>query len=494
MQQRLQGNPKKRIALLTCTQREGLLVVRMVDILSPFTEQSQLRQFDTRASVIEMDACLNQTLSAFNDKALKTLLIHKTIKAKKSVTASNVTCLVQEITLTLPTNFVSFFGILGAMDGFVNLLVSDSIHAGYTTKALFMRDIPEYLDINAEEELNTWIPNDTPRAAPVAEQAVSRLMCDRLFILMETNSPHLQQGYANIKRTLHQLYNKTDGSIAYLIRLLLYPNNSAARFIKTLDKLRNTQKGLVVHLLDPEIDLTQKAVKTIEYMRSNLSKWEGAKRKQKFIIDFDKLFLELELQKFYLWFAMVNGIFGNPGLDKMLLGVKNTEVMLLREAKLVLNDQDLLVLCYKDTDPYKNYYAEGKDNYVKIEQELQLACSYMGIYFKPNQDFHSNGGVVLTHQSTLDLLSYGFHYSKAYVKDLLRVSHAVWGWKSSLNLLKETKRDLLPGIFSRLTKHHVLTADIFSLFHAAHALPELELKPEREPEIRKSGKHQFKML
>lgn len=482
MIQREQCNPKKRIALFSCAIENNVYVIHMVDIITPYISTSKPQLFDRRLHMRALDDCFKDALALYNHDLLEPLRIIKTVELSKESVPTQFSYHCEHLKLSLPADQIRFLGALGAMDSFIHLLVQITQTLGYVPIIKFMEQIPELNSSNVERILANLVAYN-PHNSYSEEQPLSHLFSQYIVNLALQNK-NLLQPYLNIISFLQELNSKTEGSLASLIRMKLYPNKAASKFIASLEKLINTEQGLVVYLLDPEVDLAKKATKTVAYMRTDLSRYYG-EEKRGLKQAYENLFIEFEVQKQYLWFAMLKDIYGRPGFDGVPLHDRCTEIILLKQSKFVLNTQGLLVIQFIETDPYRNYYAPNKINHDKIHEELTLLFKYLGFTIEPGQNFHSTAGITLSRQTTQDLLSYGFHYSKAYVKDLLRISHAVWraeSMKYGHFVFKKIKRcgvkkELLTAIFAKITKEPVLLEDIMTLAHTPNTLPKKKEDP-----------------
>lgn len=492
MIQRVQCNPKKRIALFSCTIENNIFVIHMVDIITPQMSTSKPHLFSNSKYMMAMDECLNKSLSLFNHNLLEPLRITKFVQLSKRSTPTQVSYNFEYIKLALPADQIRFLGALGAMDGFIHLLIHETKALGYAPKIMYMPKMPELTGDNVDSLLAEWIP-DHPLASSSEEQPLSRLLSHYMISITKHNERRLQS-YAGIISFLQDVNLKTDGSLSPFIRMQLYPNKAAQQFVKSLERLIGTRQGLVHYLLNPEVDLAKKATETVAYMRTDLSRYDGDEKphlKQ----DYENLFLEFEKQKQYLWFAMLREIYGNPAFDGGILeDRRSTEITLLKESKFILNKQGLLVIQFLATDPYRNYYAKNKINHDKIHEELNLLFKYLGFVVEAGQDYHNPAGIVLTRQTTHDLLCYGFHYSKEYVKDLLRISHAVWRAQdirfgaTVFEKIKNsgTQKELITSIFAKILKHPVLLEDVMTLLRTKNKLPKISKKADPIPTNRHS--------
>lgn len=121
-----------------------------------------------------------------------------------------------------------------------------------------------------------------------------------------------------------------------------------------------------------------------------------------------------------IWVILITSVYGKPACDGGCYDDKYYEIQMLCNARLELNNDGVFELDYTDTETYKQIYAKSKEAEPDLKTEVTELMKYLGLQFKPNQDFH--GKLLFTALSNEKLMRRGLGWTKSTCIDVIK-----WG-------------------------------------------------------------------
>ena len=253
---------------------------------------------------------------------------------------------------------------------------------------------------------------------------ISRQIAEWMLSQM-TNNEDVRRRYQDTIPCLEGLLKTQCHSLGPLIYQQLYPDKSLQPVIEQ-------------HLPDPvDIDLfnettfyAPKAQSMLAWLQKKLhsksDKGRDPKHDEQILEDISQRFIQLEKNRKFIWRLMISSLNGKPAIDCCYFGDEYTEIHVLLQAVLILNEQGLMTLDYQKSKKYLEFYALENGNSHEIDpailgQELTRACGYLKLEFAPRQNFHP-GPVVFNRSSTFELMRRGLHWSEESGKKLIKHS------------------------------------------------------------------------
>ncbi len=317
--------------------------------------------------------------------------------------------------LRLPNHDAALLKLLGALDPALHELEYNGPENECTVSIHYCDDLNEGAN-NYEIVSHTLEAEIKNRSKPKAR--LSRYIAEWI-IHAYNNDPEGLHDYKSTTVTLESCLNSPNPSLTPIIRSMLYPQPKMKHAIQALckeDRLTakmlsvesSYQTAMLALMGTLRKTLHSHTKEPIAQLKTPISKWFNG-------------FAETH-QKF--WNLIIESIYGHPAALGGFYNNNYTEIHLLREAKMTLNRDGLMVLNIRDTKAYRNYYANPNEQQKnKLELELRWACGYLGLEFLLAQNFHHDP--VFTLESTFRLMDLKVHVSENYCKRWMQASQAM---------------------------------------------------------------------
>ena len=321
-----------------------------------------------------------------------------------------------DTTITVSADPHAALQLIGVLDQMVHSITGNGEDNNYQTVFHSLEQLPNFSNTSG------ILGEAVQQRAASAQIKLTRYIVQRLVTLAEQHAQVLGN-YQNLATICKELLTEESPSLARAIRELIYPDPSMEELLSKYcadDKLK-------ADVLNPAIPHEQATRQLMLSLKQRLqimnrsAEPENDHSPAALSTAVDKWFKTMVITRNLLWKELLNTIFCMPAPDDGGYSPAYTEIELLCQSSMHLNEDGLMVLDIHDTDMYKEYYALHKIHHDKLQHELRRVFQLLGFGLLDDLDFHQQ--VICNRETTIELMNRAMHFSEDYFKALMRTSH-----------------------------------------------------------------------
>jgi hypothetical protein len=353
-----------------------------------------------------------------------------------------------DTTITLSADPHAALQLIGVLDQMVHSIIGNGEDHNYQTVFYYPDQHPDFSNTSG------ILGEAVQQRAPSAQTKLTRYLAQRLVTLAEQHAEVLGD-YQNLATICKELLTQESPSLARAIRELIYPAPSMEELLSKYcpdDKLK-------ADVLNPAIPHEQATRQLMLSLKQRLQTMNRSAEPDKdnapaaLSAVMHHWFDSMVITRNLLWKELLNTIFCLPAPDDGGYSPAYTEIELLCQSTMHLNEDGLMVLDIHDTDMYKEYYALHKIHHDKLQHELHRVFHLLGFGLLDNLDFHRQ--VICNRDTTIELMNRGMHFSEDYFKALMRTSHRLRMFETGSYINQANPFLMLPKNLVTKILHHI---------------------------------------
>lgn len=299
------------------------------------------------------------------------------------------------LTLKLPDNTDLILLFFGAINYFIQHMHYQGKKDGFDISFYLNDELVPSNNLSIARKLANWFIKKTKNTpAHTAREKAAEMIKNYLFHPLTPLSTHVFQH--------------------------LHPESSLVEQISRLAK-NDLEKALTF----PDTTYQQKSEILLTWLKGELGS-KSSKDSRNQLVDtavherIHQQLVALEHLKNEIKVMLIKSVYGKPACDGGCYDEKYYEIQMLCAATLAVNKDGIFELDYTGTDIYKKIYAVTKEAEPELKREVTELFKYLGLEFKPNQNFH--GKLLFTTLSNEKLMRRGLGWTKSTCVDVIK-----WG-------------------------------------------------------------------
>lgn len=249
-----------------------------------------------------------------------------------------------------------------------------------------------------------------------------RTMMEKIleFQTFQPNLEHYQEAFTDLKK----FYN------SYAVNCKLAAPKTLVQCLSDQIRCDLMYGNQFSELSKPEKNIQQKELYILSLAETMISK------KHEFLFMLDLMNSKNKI-------SFIEPCMGKIAHDNEPYQMAHTELMLIYFAEFHLFPDGKMGIINLDKNPaYLQYYAEGKDNYNLLNDEVKHLANCLNLQLEPNCDFHQDKKIIFRADCSLKLASLDLHLNANYSKTLFNV-YNTWAFYSRMHWAGNNKFSLL---------------------------------------------------